>query len=595
MIFLLITAFVHGNIKGGIEKSINHTGENVSFSLEMKSAFSLLPSWGHYPLQVTIRNTGILPVELSLHSLSYSRLYYYRNRKKCEHEASYTLRCPVGEEKVYDLLIPVSRIVRPEYSYRDTGSSSLELNYRYRGESVETTYLNADLKDHDKSLTDVYSENILPRTLDLNHDYICVLNTELLPTNLKGLTGYDKISLLESEYETLNSAQKRALKQWVKMGGKLTICSLQPHKLVKVLQSEDKNLTFKNYNYKSARASQVANLGSGVIFTFLIDSEKENFYVDLNHHLEKSKTLNEKIDLLTINRNFSAIESWRLLEKLGGYKMGIVLFLLLLIIFVILVGPINFFVLTNRNTRYKLLVTTPLISIVMSGVFILLIILSDGFGGNGQRILIKNIDTKEKKAFIYQEQVSRTGVLLGSDFSLPSEMQISQVSIPKSRYSRVSPSKRNTNESYQERTGENQVHYSGSYFSSRSENGHVLVGTQVTQSAVTINNEGEQLVIESTLEETLEEIYIRYNGKLYHAKNLKTGGAVVLVEIKSHQWNKIQGKYVSLFTKDFGEILTKLSMRENSYMAYSSKTNGVETFTSIDWETEAIVTGTFTN
>ena len=88
----------------------------------------------------------------------------------------------------------------------------------------------------------------------------------------------------------------------------------------------------------------------------------------------------------------------------------------MLVLFGILVGPVNLFVLAKSGRRHRLFITTPLISLGASLLLILLIIFQDGFGGRGMRRVLMEVrpDAGQNAAFLHQEQIARTGILTGT-------------------------------------------------------------------------------------------------------------------------------------------------------------------------------------
>ena len=69
----------------------------------------------------------------------------------------------------------------------------------------------------------------------------------------------------------------------------------------------------------------------------------------------------------------------------------IVFFILVLIAFGILVGPVNLFVFAKSGQRHRLFITTPIISVGASLLLIVLILFQDGFGGRGSRLLLMEV------------------------------------------------------------------------------------------------------------------------------------------------------------------------------------------------------------
>ncbi|NIP92090.1 MAG: hypothetical protein GWO24_00865, partial [Akkermansiaceae bacterium] len=85
--------------------------------------------------------------------------------------------------------------------------------------------------------------------------------------------------------------------------------------------------------------------------------------------------------------------------------------------------------------RHRLFITTPLISLGASLLLVVLILFQDGFGGSGQRVTLMEIGP-ENTAYLSQEQIARTGVLLKTGFTTTEHGYFSPVMIKDSRWAR---------------------------------------------------------------------------------------------------------------------------------------------------------------
>ena len=94
----------------------------------------------------------------------------------------------------------------------------------------------------------------------------------------------------------------------------------------------------------------------------------------------------------------------------------------------ILIGPVNLFVLT-KNNRPKLFFTIPIIAAAASLLFVIVILMEDGIGGNGKRVAFITLAPESATATIYQQQASRCGALLGTSFSFDEPTLITPVSL----------------------------------------------------------------------------------------------------------------------------------------------------------------------
>ncbi|MBI4820133.1 MAG: hypothetical protein HY791_27910 [Deltaproteobacteria bacterium] len=97
----------------------------------------------------------------------------------------------------------------------------------------------------------------------------------------------------------------------------------------------------------------------------------------------------------------------------------------LLIVFLgafgILVGPINLAWLAPRARRIRAIWTTPLLSVGSGFALIALLLSQEGLGGRGERRVAVRLVPSEGLEVIFQDQISRTGLLLSSSFELPKD------------------------------------------------------------------------------------------------------------------------------------------------------------------------------
>lgn len=89
--------------------------------------------------------------------------------------------------------------------------------------------------------------------------------------------------------------------------------------------------------------------------------------------------------------------------------------------FALLVGPLNLFVLAPVKRRQRLFLTVPAISLAAVALLIVAIWMQDGVGGEGARRALVVLLPGDNQAAVFQEQVSRSGLLFGAGFPLPED------------------------------------------------------------------------------------------------------------------------------------------------------------------------------
>jgi hypothetical protein len=107
-------------------------------------------------------------------------------------------------------------------------------------------------------------------------------------------------------------------------------------------------------------------------------------------------------------------------------ERGTLPLVLFLIAFGIVVGPVNIFLFAPERRRHRLFFTVPAISVLASALLGVVIVLADGFGGAGARRALVVLMPGENKAAVFQQQVSRTGVLAGKSFAIEDDTAMSR-------------------------------------------------------------------------------------------------------------------------------------------------------------------------
>jgi len=435
--------------------------------IKVESAFSALGSWGYYPVTVTLRNESSNDSTFSLktNSDSSAPTYGMGEARSIETKANFNLSCPAGSEKSFDLLLPIS-MASFGYNGRYFGSgnddeteNSLHLEFKSGNEKWSTSVSG----EHDLSkYSKVYSIATAPKVTTTSARLINTLNPKLLPVSLQAMSGYDDLLLSEADWNSLKEEAKSSLITWVEQGGQLAVIGEKgtSRTLATLLEKE---LKLSPFNKKGGLFLHTLNNGS--IWTGSLENLKT-----IENRL--NATERTKVQLNDLKNGYDDKSGsklkWPIHQKLGVKKFDTIIIALLLVVFTIIVGPINFFVFAKQGKRHRLFFTTPLISLGMSALLIGYIVVKDGFGGKGHRILLKDINQEANSSFVIQEQISRTGMLFSSTFEMDNDLTIVQVPIKSSRWARVTNTKSTSKEMYTINRGDSTSTHNGNYFSSRS-------------------------------------------------------------------------------------------------------------------------------
>jgi len=571
---LYIGSVAHSQTAGLLEKSPNFAESKTQITL--KSAFSSPAGWGHYPVTVTLRNDSDTTQTFKLNAECVSEEESWAKGRRVDYtktKSNFNFSCPAGTEKSFDITIPlVTARFSDNYSYDFDCRTVLTLKF----ENGEEKYTASIVGDYGE-ITSAYTEGLASIAGGENLTF----DIEQFPQSLKGTEGYDALVVLADELRQLPEARLKAIKRWVSRGGVFVIVHNQSNtKHHKSIHKFFPNMKFEG---DANLSSAYNNLGQVWVM-------KEDFLYRFPEKLIDG--VDSKLNRNVLTTEFTHSSSWPVQEAVGKKSFGVLAIGLLLIAFTLIVGPLNFFVFAKQGRRHRLFFTTPLISIGMAIILVCFITLKDGFGGKGKQVVLKEVDQEANTSYVVQEQFCRTGMLFSSSFELDNDLMINQVPIEDSRWSRVSYYKRSS-EDYLINKGESKSSHSGSYFASRSEHGHVISGTQITQEALTIEPSGDSYEVLSTFKENINTVYFNKGGKYYTAVNLTTGNGVLAQEVEKREWALWLADQKDRFIETNKIALNKYASRENSYVAAVNDATGIESNLSISWDTEMVITGKF--
>jgi len=214
---------------------------------------------------------------------------------------------------------------------------------------------------------------------------------------------------------------------------------------------------------------------------------------------------------------------WKLAKAITDIPAPHGLIVTFMILFGLIIGPLNFFVLAPAGARHRLFVTTPAISLVATLLMVGLIIGRDGFGGTGRRFLVVLSLPEERTLSVLQDQVSRTGVLIRSAFREVAGTMMETIPLSSGKTERRS---RERTASFAFENGWT----SGSWFRSRAVQGQFLMASVPSRARIEITQEpGGKPSAQSLFDYPLGRFYyLDANGAVWTAERLPTGSKVPL-------------------------------------------------------------------
>lgn len=534
-------------IFSGIEP-IPDSGIDVS----IQGAYKEIPSSGYLPLQVIIENNSGKTRSWDLTSSSTAG---YIDQRVVKHRATFTVEN--GERKVFNLVAPLTDAFSPphlsgEYMIHLSGygvrNMRLHFGFGFGSRSRQGTRVGM-------------SESLAPRNLEklqaASPDFAGTsFDLTLIPPDWRAFSGFDQIWISDDEWRATDAATRLTLLDWVATGGILYIC-------------REENDPMPLTGLTNLPENESLTRGFGEIRT----------HPRHGGNLDEAATL-EAIQqpvhsARTLLRDLHTPSSWALLDKLNKLTIRTTLFISFLVLFGIVVGPINVFVFARGSKRFRLFWTTPLISVSASIFIFALILLQDGFGGHGHQLAIWRYFPHENKAIFQQEQASRTGLLLKRDFSVDVPVSLLPIRI-ETIGSSISGS-----------FGVQQRAFSGDWFRSRSLQGHLLKGVTNTRSRIEIteSSDGVPSVL-STFPFPLETVfYLDENGHWWHVENLRSGESQMLEKSDLREFDERRRKFSDQATPFIGNEISRLPPESGQFFAFANASGGTwETLSTIDWK-----------
>ncbi len=501
--------------------------------------------------------------------------------------------CPAGSSKTFDILVPFVS----SFPY-------------HRGMSIDSE-LEVTLSSGTKSLVEhIYSAQeytnpsvLLSSALFIEHaskldalitskhsshrhtsTYASSFNPNALPNDWRAYIAYDSLVCTDKEWISMEKSVNNAILEWNRLGGKLLILRLNQAATFKTMGISDNPSDATKLSiprsFGLAKISNIAQLNSADIPNIIQASLKEP-----QANQPKAKSILKDYDS----------GAWSLQKSMGKLSFNPFFLILILLAFGILVGPVNLFVFAKSGQRHKLFITTPIIAIGASLILIALIIFQDGFGGRGKRIQLIEVraDNGENKAYVKQEQIARTGVILGGSFETSSPTAISPVPLIPNRFARVTKENQGGNANYIANHGKNGLKASGDWFQSRSEHGHYLESVISTRGRITLKGSSESPILNSSFSHGLDTVlYCDTDGQFWKTETLGSGKSESLTLLSTKDASSFVSEEAKKLSKSLANQLNTLYLRKGHFVAFTKDAPGIDTLESINWEeTYTIITG----
>ena len=547
------------SIVGGI-----HGDPTVGVRVQVSSLYDTLPPYGFVPTQIEIENNS---GKKRSWSFTFDRAGTY---SQAGHTYHWNVSLENGAHRVYDLMVPIGGSTKAsdyvQILIRASGYGLLGMTGYYSTSSVYTGKPKTGPLAMSSSLA---AENmgLLQSALDSrsNELYAAQFDPTELPADWRALLGFQSLWITESDWIDFQVGTRDAVLLWVEQGGHLVMAA----------EGEAPSV---DIGVQSVDVDNHSLIGLGRLIRTTLHDNRLNI----------DRTCDEIIKGIRHTRTdyFGSTYrgTWALADDrdVALHSVWLVLFLFG---FAIVVGPVNLIWLAGKQVRWRMFVTTPVIAIGASLFMIAMILLQDGIGGAGERVVFNLLVPEKRQMLVVQEQASCSGVLLSRRFELSDQHFLT--AIPTDRH--------NTGQGKTyERT---RTSCAGDWFSSRAVQAHYVLTYEPTRARLEQVGVGEKgtPVILSSFERALHDVYLLdHQGRWWFARHVPQGRETDME--KSHNSEFVRTWWAEHITRSgirVDQQLAGLRSRRGYFFAVGSnhKTNFVDTHPSIQWKnrTQVIV------
>lgn len=579
-----LTAWLAAATASGQQSLVNEKLNDNGTRLEVISVFDPLPPSGYAPLRVVATNADDNRHEWSLNFTHTTQEY----RRLNSQSSRVSLAVPALSTQTVSFLMPVV-VPYGNGSGGSSGSSSLSILLSGSSDRTFSHHSNgfpsfpAIAISKTLSATAMSSlENLLENKLSSRSSYYgaktfgCEFEPEEAPEDWLGFSGFDYVILADTDWPRLRPAARQALLHWARLGGILDFHTSSSH--AAGLPPADDSFSLGKIRHQESW-EQSGAMHSRVVNRYWNEDQRLNTLTE--YHAAGLTSATWALPKALPTRSFN---SWQVVA--------------FLVVFGVLVGPVNLFVFAPSGRRHRLFLTTPLISFGASLFMGGLILVQDGLGGIGARIALVNLEPGEAMAYVTQKQISRTGVLFGSGFEIQQRASIEPLALSdSSRWVKLT----NSYNSQPVALNQTGLAFSGNYFQSRAEQAQLLraaIPTRARLELVAATAEGGAPSIVSALGTDVKTLfYADGEGKIWKLQSdLATGQKATLAASSSEELKKWWRTEYEALAVEPAEELPKSAKNRFFASASGAAPEWVqETLPSIRWQSQQVlITGTLT-
>jgi hypothetical protein len=578
----IVALLFTGNSEAGQKIGMGVIEDGVPIRFDCELPFNELPPTGFYPVRFRIENGT---PDSHTWEVTFSSSGSGSESRAMTWGTSLTVAG--GQSREWDLLIPRSVLDSPGTRYEFvrgmvrgygvSGNGNFGLPSKYIGGSktaftvVSDTLGNASwskLEAEVKTLSAGNTKNselVSGRFSSMGRGGRILSGSSVtlseLPPDWRAFSGLASLWMTQRDWETLSSERRRAIRTWLNMGGQLYV------------GTDTGALAKAPLLPEGLQAGKAVALGLGEIKTFKLEGGELPIAETAKEVMALDGTL-----FPAWHQDFA--RDWSLVAYVGWPKLNVPLIIGFVCLFGLVIGPINLRLMAPPEKRHRLFLTVPLISIGASILLGLVIAVGDGFGGFGGRNALVYLPAGENQAFITQEQIARTRLLVGRSFEIPETVQLA-----------AADTKRPDERSSLERYG-NSV--SGDWFRSRAVQAHSLRAVVPTRAEIILQTptaNGAPSLLSSIGSPLQNVFYIDLSGKYWRADVVETGKPTPLRPSTQENFEMWQNGVQADMSDHMSAALSSAAKRPGYFygMTNTLPEAPLETLKGINWTKQNVI------
>ena len=530
------------------------------------SPFEEPPQWGFMPFRIEIENPSKRAVDWSV-GFSGSGNY---NGLGTHNEVA--LRAAPGQLTRQEVMVPAGCIRGDGQSGMYYGNFYLQVHATPVGWGNFSN--NGSGSGDDRGVVNLRGPGVAAARSDLKG---CGFDHRMAPTDWRAYAGYPALYLTDKEWNELEPGARTAIRQWIRFGG------------------------FFGLVRTNSDARPLADLGLPVSDPGMTNGRSSLGWVSEVSATKPAAGGKFTSDRLQANMAWRAcsgatMQEWRKAAVVGRTGMGRNLFredssviggglmVLVLVVFAIVVGPVNVFVLAPARRRHRLFFTTPIISLGAGLLLIAAVLLGDGGGGKGARFVwIENRPGDENMNYVVQHQHSHCGAVFTTGFDIKEDAFVVPMALDNQQFGG----------NYSMELTPGQVSGSGQWFASRTSQDFFLSSARPSRGRIEKTGGDDAPRLTSTFEFPLDKVFwLAPDGQTWwQAGPLSQGTATTLARCQESDVQAALGEATATAPAEYNTGLANLRKRPGFFVALADKIPAIETHGGIRWQTHGFVTG----